>query len=141
MCFQITLSSVVHQVYMRYTDIWKYPHGSIWYYHHDKVLTCTYLLLRVWHNSLQYQNIENRGIVFCGTPISQICTKPWKIMVRNYHPSGNKLISLYHEFSWDLLIGSPIYHYPYSSYLTSPYQPHLITILKTSVKYPSFDSN
>ena len=68
-------------------------------------------------NSLPTWNIENGVIVYCGVPTSHICTKPCKLMGRNFQTSGNKLITPYHAYYWSLLRVTPIFNSPYSTSL------------------------
>ena len=43
-------------------------------------------------------NIEKReGIIWCGSPTSQICINSWRLMGVHFHSFGNKCIILVHK--------------------------------------------
>ena len=55
-----------------------------------------------------------RDIICCGGSTIQICINPWKFTRINFHIYGNKCISLSHEYTYCLLIGTPTFKSPYS---------------------------
>ena len=48
--------------------------------------------------SLPFWNIENRGILYCGTIKIHIYINPWQVLGDKFHPFGNKCISLFHAY-------------------------------------------